>query len=236
MKIISSKFLSLFLPHKCTFCREAISYKNNTFICESCMENIPFIKGDVCVRCSSPRQSGSMPVCNTCRKYSHPFTSSFTPLTYTGKVRRALLNLKFHNKENYCRSFSFLIANNIMQKGYPDFDFITYIPLPPERLKERGFNQSELIAKGVGSILNIPVTDTLFRVNGSAKQSSLSSAERRKNPKKSFFARDMKLKGTALLIDDIYTTGSTLAYTSSLLLKMGCDKVYIATAALQVKK
>ena len=176
-----------------------------------------------------------MPVCNICRKFKHPFSGSFTPLIYTGKVRKALLNLKFHNRESFCRSFAFLIANRIMEKGFPDIDFITYIPLSPSGFKERGFNQSELIARKCAEILNVPVIDTLYRIDGTPKQSSLSLIERRKNAKKSFFAKDMKLKGTALLIDDVYTTGSTLSHTSSLLLKMGCDKVYIASVALRSK-
>ena len=177
-----------------------------------------------------------MPVCHTCRKFNHPFSKSFTPLLYEGKVRKALINLKFHNKESYCRSFSYLICNNIIKKGFPDMDFITYIPLSPKGFKERGFNQSEIIANMCGDILNLPVIDTLYRIDGTPKQSTLSLTERRKNAKKSFFSKDIKLSGTALLIDDIYTTGSTLSHTSSLLLRMGCDKVYIASVALRSKK
>ena len=87
-----------------------------------------------------------------------------------------------------------------------------------------------------GKILSLPVKDTLYRIDGTPKQSTLSLAERRKNAKRSFFAKDIKLSGTALFIDDIYTTGSTMSHCASLLLKMGCSKVYIATVALKSKK
>ena len=177
-----------------------------------------------------------MPVCYTCRKFKHPYAGSFTPLLYEGDVRKALVSLKFYNKESFCRSFSYLICNNIIQKGFPDIDFITYVPLSPKGFKTRGFNQSEVMANMCGKILSLPVKDTLYRIDGTPKQSTLSLAERRKNAKRSFFAKDIKLSGTALLIDDIYTTGSTMSHCASLLLKMGCSKVYIATVALKSKK
>lgn len=199
------------------------------------MESLPFIEGAVCAKCASPRQEGSMPICNICRKFAHPYSGSFTPLLYDGKARKALINLKFNNKENFSRSFAFLIADNIIRKGFPNIDFITYVPLSPDSLKERGFNQSQLIAEKCGEILNIPVTDTLSRINGTPQQATLSHQERRKNAKKAFFAQNKKLSGNALLIDDIYTTGSTMSRCASLLLKMGCSKVYIASVALRGK-
>ena len=143
--------------------------------------------------------------------------------------------MKFYNKESFCRSYAYLIANSIASEGFPSIDFVTFIPLSPERLKERGYNQAELIARFCAEILNLPVIDSLYRINGTPKQSGLSLPERRKNAKKSFFCKDLTLKGNALLIDDIYTTGSTLNYASSLLLKMGCDKVYISAIAMTEK-
>lgn len=234
MKLID-KIFSVIFPHKCTFCRKAISYKNAQFICPDCMESLPFIKGSSCARCSSPRQDGSMPICQVCRKFNHPYSGSFTPLLYEGKVRKALINYKFYNRENFSRSFGFLIADNIVRKDFPDIDFITFVPLSSDSLKERGFNQSQLIAEKCGELLNVPVKATLKRINGTPKQSTLSDTERRKNAKKAFYATDQRLSGTALLIDDIYTTGSTMSHCASLLLKMGCSRVYIASVALRSK-
>ena len=186
--------------------------------------------------CSSPREPGSMPICHTCRKFSHPFSGSFTPLIYKDNARRAVLSMKFHNKESYCHAFAFLIVNSILKENFPTFDFITYVPLSRESLKERGFNQAELVAKECSKLLNIPIIDTLLRIDGTPRQSSLSMNKRRSNAKRAFKGREMALSGTALLIDDIYTTGSTLSYTASLLLKMGCDKVYISAVAISVKE
>lgn len=230
MKLIK-KLLSLIFPHKCTFCREAISYENYTFICDNCMSSLPFIKGSTCVKCGVMQHDTAMPVCHTCRKYNHSFSGSFTPLVYKDTVRHAILSMKLHERENHCHAFAFLITKRIMECGFPHIDFITYVPLSKESFLKRGFNQSDLIAKDCGKILNLPVIDTIIRIDGTPRQSSLSLPLRRKNVKKAFKGKDLHLSGTALLIDDIYTTGSTMDYISSLLLKMGCDKVYIAAVA-----
>lgn len=229
------KALSFFFPHRCTFCRETIEYKNNTFICNDCLTSLPYLSGNTCRKCNRPILDTALSVCYNCRHYNYSFEKAYTPLLYKDAVRHALLSMKFYNKDNFCRSFAFLIGNNIVSEDYPSFDFITYVPLSPSSFSERGYNQCKIIGDKLSEILHIPVYDTLYRINGTPKQSRLSFKERRQNVKKSFFPKDLSLKGTALLIDDIYTTGSTADYCSKLLLKMGCDKVYIATVALKNK-
>ncbi len=227
------KLFSILLPHKCAFCRDVIDYDNYKFICDDCMRNLPFTHGNRCVKCGIMIGDNAMPVCNTCRKQRHCFSASFTPLVYDGIVRRSILSMKFHEKESHCHAFAFLITNRILEDGFPHIDFITYVPLSHESFQKRGFNQSELIAKECGKILNIPVTECVSRIDGTPRQSTLSMSERRKNAKNAFKPKDRTFSGTALLIDDVYTTGSTMNTISSLLLKMGCDKVYIAAVAIR---
>ncbi|MGM9550854.1 MAG: ComF family protein [Clostridia bacterium] len=236
MKKFLSRIYDVFFPHRCSFCDEILPYDNQRFICDKCIKTIDYITGPTCLKCGSPREEYSLPVCLNCRKYRYSFAGSFTPLKYKDKTRKALLRMKFRNKTHFAYSFAYLICNNIVTKDYPDFDFITYIPLSRERFNERGYNQAEIIAFECGKILNVPVISTLTRKDGTPNQHDLPLKERHRNAKNSFFPKDMKLNGTALLIDDIYTTGSTMDYCSSLLLKMGCDKVYIACLALTVKE
>lgn len=232
---LTSKIASIFFPHKCTFCREAIDYDNYTFICPGCADSLPFIQGSRCLKCGRPQDATALPVCFNCRRHKHAFSGSYIPLLYRDNVRRSLINMKFYDKDNYSRSYAYLITSRIIEEGFPDFDFITYIPLSRRKYRERGFNQAKLIAKYCSEILHLPVIDTLYRIDDSYQQSTLSAKERRKNVKKSFKPKDIRLHGTALLIDDVYTTGATAAFTTSLLLKMGCDKVYIACLALKEK-
>lgn len=230
---LSDKLFSFIFPHKCTFCRDPIEYTNNTYICSSCLEALPYVKNPRCEKCNHPREALSVSVCSICRKYNTAFYKSYTPLLYKDSVRRALLSMKFYNKEHYCKSFAILIANSIISSDCPSFDFITYVPLSRKGFKERGYNQSEIIAKICGEILHTPVVSTLKRIDGTPKQSTLSFLERRRNAKKSFFGKDVKISGKVLLIDDIYTTGSTLNHCASVLLKMGAERVYVSAVALK---
>lgn len=227
------KLSSVLLPHKCAFCHDVIDYNNYKFICDNCMTRLPFTHSYRCAKCGIMLGDNAMPVCNTCRKYNHTFSGSFTPLVYDGIVRSSILSMKFHEKESHCHAYAFLITNRILEEGFPHIDFITYVPLSRESYKKRGFNQSELIAQECGKILNIPIIDCITRVDGTPRQSTLSMSERRKNAKHAFVAKDVSLSGTALLIDDVYTTGSTMNTISSALLKRGCKKVYIAAVAIR---
>ncbi len=223
-------------PHRCTFCQKAISYRNHTFICNECMKNLPYITGKTCALCNRPREENSLPVCAPCLKNRYRVRGAFTPLIYTDSVRRALINMKFYNKDFFCHSFAFLICDSILRKETLPLDFVTFVPISENRFKERGFNQSELIAKECAKILNLPLIDTLNRKNNTPRQSTLSFSERRKNAKNSYSSKDIPLHGNALLIDDIYTTGSTINACASLLLKMGCENVYISAVALREKE
>lgn len=226
-------FQSLIHPHKCVFCRDATDYDNYTYICKKCMSSLPFIGDNRCAKCGIPIGENALPVCHTCRKYHHSFSRSFTPLIYEKSVRTSILSMKFGNKESYCHAYAFLITNRILEEGFPHIDFITYVPLSMESYKIRGFNQSQLIAEECGKILNLPVISAVERIDGTPRQSSLSLSERRKNAKRAFKAKEISLYGTALLIDDVYTTGSTMSFISSLLLNMGCERVFISAVALR---
>ncbi len=225
------KIFSRIFPHKCTFCRTAIPYTNDSFICTSCKAALPYMPLNGCAKCGRPLGDFALPVCLECRRDKRPFSGAFTPLEYKGNVRRALINMKFYDAPYFTRSFAVLIAERILSGEMPHIDFITYVPLSQSRLSERGFNQSQLTAEFLGEILHLPVTPTLLRREGTAQQATLNYALRRENAKKSFYGKDITLSGTALLIDDIMTTGATLSACASILINLGCSKVYIAACA-----
>ncbi|MCD8048271.1 MAG: double zinc ribbon domain-containing protein [Clostridia bacterium] len=231
MNNLIDKFFSHIFPHKCTFCRTAIPYTNDSFICSSCKASLPYTSLNGCAKCGKPLGDFALPVCLDCRREKRQFSGSFTPLKYEGNVRRALINMKFYDAPYFTRSFAVLIAERILSGEMPHIDFITYVPLSQSRLSERGFNQSQLTAQFLGEILNLPVKPTLICREGTARQSTLNYALRRENAKKSFYGENISLSGMALLVDDIMTTGSTLSACASILIKLGCSKVYIAACA-----
>lgn len=235
MKAFFKRLLNLLHPNRCAFCKKALPYDVSLPICGKCMTDIPYIRGNTCLKCGVPIGEHALPICHNCRKNSHSFSGSYTPLLYQGSARNAIISMKFHNAAYNAKAFAFLICNRMIETNYPDLQFITFVPMSPESLKTRGYNQAYLVAKECGEILHLPVVETLERIDGTPRQSTLSYTKRRKNAKNSFFPKPMPLSGNALLIDDIYTTGATTDICSKHLLYLGCDKVYIACCSMTKK-
>ncbi len=110
---------------------------------------------------------------------------------------------------------------------------VTAVPLHPSRLSRRGYNQSRLLARAAAVVLNCPLVPLLSRVRGTPSQTGLSRLERRRNVAGSFApAAPLPAGSVVLLVDDIYTTGSTMQAAAAILASRGAT-VYGAVAAFQ---
>nr|WP_245210426.1 phosphoribosyltransferase family protein [Sedimentibacter acidaminivorans] len=120
--------------------------------------------------------------------------------------------------------------------NYLNFNYIVSVPLHRSKLKSRGYNQSELLAIYISNKLNIPYINALKRIKKTNKQSSQSKLNRMRNLENSFtINKKNKInfikKSSVLLVDDVYTTGSTANECSKALLNYGVNKVYVITIA-----
>ncbi len=208
-KSLYSKFISVLYSNRCPFCKHAISSLD--YACKKCKKDIP-VHG-----------------------YFQGINGGFTccsPLIYRGKFKRAVLAFKFKKKTQYSPLFSQLVYEQI-QKSYPDFifDCITYIPMHEKDEQKRGYNQSQLLAKDLSSLMGIPCVSTLTKIKRTKPQHKLSAKERQKNLKGAFKVADKKsVKGNhILLIDDIVTTGTTLFECSKALEKAKPAQICCAT-------
>ncbi|MDO4562486.1 MAG: ComF family protein [Clostridia bacterium] len=227
---------SLLFPPRCAFCGKIMNPNEKHGICEDCENSLPRPSGRLCMRCSGElRSEFSLPICHTCLSRKYVFKKNFVPLLYKGDVREALIKMKFNNDPSLCTAFAYLIFRNIVeQDALTEMDFVTFVPISSARMREREYNQSELIARILAELLGKECIPTLVRKDDSLRQSELSLAQRYENAKRSFAPiSDLKLGGNALLVDDIYTTGATCAACSILLIKMGCESVSIATASIR---
>ncbi len=152
----------------------------------------------------------------------------FAPFTYGGRIRETLLDLKFKN----CPKFSCVLGRLLYLALSPyyifgDFDLIVPIPLHIERFNERGFNQAELLAEAFSKNINIPVvSDALFRIKNTKRQMNLSRTLRDLNMKGAFYAVKDAVSGKKILIiDDIYTAGSTANEAAYEMLSKGAKEV-----------
>ncbi len=228
-----SVLIDALFPKRCPFCTQIVTAKLP--ICGECIKSIPYIKGKVCIKCGIPLGEFAYDLCRSCNSDKRGFERAFIPLLYKDNVRSAIVRLKYSHHPSYAPAFAFLLADKLIRTEEFDkgFDFITFVPQSKSSLIQRGYNQTELIAKHLSKLLDIPVKDTLIRINIGSRQVTLNALQRRENVKKCYFQKDIKLNGTALLVDDVFTTGSTSSYCSKLLKKMGCSKVYAAVCAIR---
>lgn len=176
-------------------------------------------------------------LCTECQKRARAFAQTRCVMTYDELARQLISDFKYKGQRDYAGLLSLLTCDKLGDwiKSL-HVDALVPVPVHAERLKLRGYNQAELIACGIGSILDIPVVaDILFRVKNTTAQKSLGALERLQNLKGAFkadlkksFLNPGKLlhKPVLLVVDDIFTTGMTLNICSEALLGAGAGKVY----------
>ena len=163
------------------------------------------------------------------------FTNHFYIFKYEGIIRDLLLNYKFKEKPYLYRSLTIFLKK--YQKKHLLFcfyDIIISVPLSQNRMKMRGYNQSELLAKELSKILNVRIENrVLIKTKNNTQQSLLDKEARTQNVQGAYriINKNKVLGKKILLIDDIYTTGSTLNECSKILKQMGANKIDIFTIA-----
>lgn len=167
--------------------------------------------------------------------HPHRYDRGVAAFQYTGSLRSSVQRMKFENRRDYLDFY----AESMVKQGrkwiavwQPD----VIIPVPMHWIKKnrRGFNQSELLAKRIGRLTGIPVQkDILKKTRNTRDQKQLSPEERRKNLERAFLLKK-KPSGirTVLLVDDVYTTGSTVDTLASVLKRNGVQYVYFLTLCI----
>jgi competence protein ComFC len=153
---------------------------------------------------------------------------------YTAELSRTVQELKFHGRRNLTGLLAPLMAAAFYESwGREDFDLIVPVPLHPRRKRERGYNQSELLARSLARQIAIPFLRALVRVRATLPQVGLTDTERRENVRKAFrCAYPQKIPGKRiLLIDDVMTTGATVASAAQTLLESSALRVSVLTIA-----
>ena len=206
--------LDLIYPRKCPFC-QCILREPDQPLCADCQSKLPWLLG---------QEAG--------RKVEFA-ENCFSPLRYRGPVPEAVKRYKFGRKQSYGAKFGLLLAQCIQDQGLPELEFVTWTPLSKRRLRHRGFDQAELLARATAECLALPLVPTLRKVRHTAAQSGLNGeAARRANALGAYeLLPGVELAGkTVLLIDDVVTSGATLSECARLLRQEGAV-VYCGTLA-----
>ena len=226
--------LGILYPRRCPVCHEVVK-KRGELICPSCRKEVRPVQEPLCKKCGKHISGAEQEYCRDCRTREHLYTRGLALLPYTGKIKQSVYQIKFHNKREYIDFFGPYMAEILGDKILAwEAQALIPVPLHRSKLRKRGFNQAELLAKYVGEALGIPVrTDIVQRTRATKPQKDLTWRERQNNLKGAFkISRyDVKLK-KIILVDDIYTTGSTIDGIAGKLLEQGAEEVYFISLCI----
>ena len=210
---------SLLFPNRCVLCREILS--TDDFLCPACREETETYE-------KITKHSAGENIADAV----HCFV-------YRGKIRQAILRYKFRHAKSYHLYFGAEMAKRLQAEDVLDWkpDVITYVPIGPWRMWQRGYNQSELLAGEISKVIGVPVEKLLKKRWFVKRQSTLSKVERKTKIKGKFqgFSREKMAGKRILLVDDVFTTGSTVCECARILKIFGALEVYCITLAKTMK-
>ena len=215
---------NLLFPPRCPVCDKPVP---KGLICPACEKKLVPIGEQVCFCCGKPLVEEEE-YCRSCRKERPSYKRGRALYTYNS-VAAAIHRFKYGGRQEYARFFAGEMADELgdfIRRVNPDG--LVPVPLSDRRMRARGYNQAALLAKEIGRLTDIPVyTQLVRRVTDTKPQKELNAKERQNNLKKAFkiAQNDVKLS-TIIIIDDIYTTGSTVNAVAKVLLEAGVREVY----------
>ncbi len=216
---ISAKFVRMLPAEPCLLCG---ANSHTGLCCAACDAELPRLTEEQCPICALPTLGGS--VCGECLKQPPPFDHTVAAFSYSFPLDKLVQSLKFREHlilVNY-------LADAVVKRVNTRPDYLVALPLHPWRLRERGFNQSLLLARHISRRLDIPLLmDACERVRNTPPQSSLPWKERDKNMRQAFICNpnaDVRGKHVAI-VDDVMTTGASIGELARVLKQAGASEV-----------
>ena len=221
--------LDLLFPRWCVGCG-----KEGDLICHSCRRSLPRIMPPICPKCGKPQFSGIL--CPSCIGWQAEIDGIRSPFRFDGVVRQAIHQLKYKNLRALAMPLSELLKDYLATNPVPG-QVLVPVPLHQKRIRERGYNQSSLLAHKLGKFINLPIVDDcLIRLRPTPPQTKTSTvAERQSNVANAFSCRDHRLRDKqVLLIDDVSTSGATLDACAVALKAAGAASVWGLVLAREI--
>ena len=209
-------------------------------ICPTCRAELAnWTKKPKCRICGRPFQTISPRdgLCPECHRHKPPFTQALAVGPYESHLRDAIHLLKFQGRKSLAPLLGKLLLKTLDQHPM-ECHLILPVPLARGRLRERGFNQAELLAREVARGLGIPISNKiLIKPTETPHQTGLSREERRKNLQGAFLVKspEQVKDKNILIVDDVFTTGSTACAVAKTLCSQGAAKIFVITLANSTK-
>jgi ComF family protein len=239
MSFLQRALSDLFFPRICPFC-ESTDVGTESYLCDDCLDSIRFLDGSVCSACGLPLPGiapGGDGSCGRCLASPPRYRNARYGLYYEGVLREALVRFKYSGALHIGPGLAELLIRSFHRHfDRSEFDVLVPVPIHRNKLRHRGFNQSLVLALRLSSEIGIPVHRTaLQKVKDTPPQVGLPRTERIKNLKGAFSIskpnaiRDRRV----LLVDDVATTGSTIAECSKTIIAAKAERVDVLVLALR---
>lgn len=215
---------------KCCICgrpaREAL--------CSGCLGALEYIEGRVCLKCGKDLDDHyEHNLCPDCIGQDKHFDLAFSCFRYRNMGKDIIHRLKYEGQKDAAAVLARLMQEKISDEGIR-VEAVVPVPIHSSKKAARGFNQAQLIAEEIAAAEDVPLWDCLIRTKKTEEQFHLDKLHRTLNVHNAFcinLVYNSKKYKTVLLVDDIYTTGSTVDECSKVLKQHGVEKVYVVTAA-----
>jgi competence protein ComFC len=230
LKDYGSRLLNILYPKTCIGCNADLAHDDVRYSCQKCWNSIEKIGPLHCWICSRPLDYGGR-FCFECRGKHFPFKRIAAAVRYTGIMRTYVHMIKFRRRSDLLKPFRGFLSEALKTfVSRETWDMIIPVPLHRSRLRERGFNQSEILAEMAAEASGIPlVTDYLVRRLNTEPQYLLSKKDRKQNLYDAFSIRsrhDRASVRSVILVDDICTSRATIEACSITLRKAGIKVIY----------
>lgn len=218
----------ILFPRRCPICDKALKLDGKK-ICGDCVSKLVYITEPRCKKCGKQLMKMEQEYCYDCKNKRHMYKTGVAAFSHVGDIKKSIYRIKYNNKREYVDFY----GEELMKRFGNEIkiwncDALIPVPLHRSRKIKRGYNQAEIIAKKISKLSGIPVyKGVLKRVKKTKPQKELNDNERKKNVENAF-----KIQGNivelkkVIIVDDIYTTGSTIDACAKQLLKNGVQEVY----------
>ena len=229
MKKIKEKCLDVLSPPRCPACGGILEDKQRS-ICPQCESIFHPVSEYYCMKCGKPVNE-TEEYCSECRHRERKFIRGRSVFLYNAQMKNSLLRYKYYGSREYGKYYAESMCRYVgrdIKSWRPD----VIIPVPLHRRKKRmrGFNQAADLAERIGKILGIPVAeDVIYKSRETRSQKKLDAEERKKNLRNAFQAAGPVTGLRILVVDDVYTTGSTVEAMAECLLENGAKAVFFVT-------
>ncbi|NCC26685.1 MAG: ComF family protein [Gammaproteobacteria bacterium] len=230
----TSRLMAALFPPTCVLCgAPGIATAGGRDLCPGCMAELPYNR-DACIQCAIPFES-PMPLgvrCAACQRHAPPFDTSLAAFRYETAIPSLVVGVKFRGRLNLARLLGQCLADRVREADPPRPEVLLPVPLHPSRLRTRGYNQALEIARVVGRELALPIDDaSCIRIAPTPPQAGLDERARHRNIRGAFLVQGLVPWRHVAILDDVVTTGSTVAELSRVLRRVGVQRIQVWAVA-----